>query len=351
MSNQLTKMTALCALLLCSACAGVQQKPLPAWYTAANIDHPRFSHQQYITGVGLSAVSAADADDRAKANVVTQISAQLQSETSSFQQFTSQTGDTSENVTSRISVKSSFDRADLIRIVDHDQQGDTFYSFAALDRAASDRELASAGSADLVVFKAAAESARRGRALSETGVFASALSEAARVRPRLDSGFIIRRAVGGRPAPEEGEYLKLRNELLTLLEQARARRVVGVTLKNHGNGHLADYTVNAVKHLGLRPDSNTCEKREDAEDATQLEVDPEETCMEGSLGERCEVIVHLTAQACAGGTSGAGTVQMVRGIHPSDRDKARRSAWDKVTPALIEAAVRDALKSAIQIGE
>ena len=42
---------------------------------------------------------------------------------------------------------------------------------------------------------------------------------------------------------------------------------------------------------------------------------------------------------------------MVRGIHPSDRDKARRSAWDKVTPQAIEAAVRDALKSAIQMGE
>ena len=79
--------------------------------------------------------------------------------------------------------------------------------------------------------------------------------------------------------------------------------------------------------------------------------DPEEKCSEGSLGEKCEITVHLLAQACAGGTSGAGTVPPVRGIHPSDRDKAYRSAWDKVTPQLIEAAVKDALKSAIQIGE
>jgi hypothetical protein len=42
---------------------------------------------------------------------------------------------------------------------------------------------------------------------------------------------------------------------------------------------------------------------------------------------------------------------MVRGVHPSDRDKARKSAWDKVTPQAIEVAVREALKSAIQIGE
>ena len=69
------------------------------------------------------------------------------------------------------------------------------------------------------------------------------------------------------------------------------------------------------------------------------------------MGERCDVVVHLLAQSCVGGTTGAGTVTMVRGINPSDRDKARRAAWEKVTPALVEAAVRDALKSAIQLGE
>src|SRR5207244_2064961 len=84
-------------------------------------------------------------------------------------------------------------------------------------------------------------------------------------------------------------------------------------------------------------DSAACEKRDksDLTDATQLEVDPEENCTEGSLGEKCEVTVHLVALACAGGTSGAGTVSLVRGIHPSDREKARKSAWDKVTPQAV----------------
>jgi hypothetical protein len=342
----------LIALTL-AACSGAPVKPLPAWYTAANADHPRFSHTRFITGVGLSAVSPQDADERAQANVSAQISAQLQSETSSFQQYTSKTGDTAEQVSNRISVRSSFDRADLIRIVEREKQGDTFYSYAALDRGATDREMQNAASADLASFKAAADNARQARALQNTGVFSTAASEAARVRPRLDASFIVRRAVAGRPAVEEAGYVSSRNELLTLLEEARAHRVVGVLLKNAGNGHLVDFTVNAVKHLGLRPDSASCEKRDkkDLTDATQLEVEPEENCMEGSLGERCEVVVHLTAQACAGGTSGAGTVAMVRGVHPSDRDKARKSAWDKVTPQAIEAAVRDALKSAIQIGE
>ena len=335
------------------ACAGAPVTPLPAYYSAANVDHPRYPHARYLTGVGLSSAGAQDADERAKADVSAQISAQLESETSSFQQFTSKTGATAEAVSSRVSVRSSFDRADLIAIVERQRQGEMFYSYAALDRAATDRELGNQAGADLASFRAAAGNARQARAAQSSGVFATALSEAARLRPALDASFIVRRAVAGRPSPEEAGYLGLRNELLTLLEEARAHRVVGVVLMNAGNGHLADFTVNAVKHLGLRPDSATCEKRDrkDLTDATELEVTPEENCSEVSLGERCEVVVHLTAQACSGGTSGAGTVAMVRGIHPSDRDKARKSAWDKVTQQAIEAAVRDALKSAIQIGE
>lgn len=339
--------------LVALACSGAKLTPLPAYYTAANVDHPRFPHARYLTGSAFSAASQEEADRRAMAQVSEQINAQLESETSSFQQFTSKTGDTAESVTSRVSVRSSFDRADLIRVVEREKQGDTFYAYAALDRAATDRELAGAANADLASFRAAAESARKARAEQDTGVFSTAAAEAGRIRPRLDSSFIVRRAVAGKPAAEESGYVTLRNELLVLLEQARARRVVGVVLRNAGVGHLADFTVNAVKHLGLRPDNASCEKRDkkDLTDATELAVEPEENCSEGSLGERCEVVVRLTAQACSGGTSGAGTVAMVRGVHPSDRDKARKSAWDKVTQQAIEAAVRDALKSAIQIGE
>jgi hypothetical protein len=342
----------LLALVLV-ACAGSPAKPLPEYYAAASADHPRFPRQRYLTGAGLSSAGSEDADERAKANVSAQISAQLQSETSSFQEYTSRTGATAESVVSRVSVRSSFERADLIRIVEHEKVGDTFYSFAALDRALTDRELADQVSGGLASFRAAAESALKARSEQDAGVFSTAASEAVKLRPRLDASFIVRRAVAGHPAAEEAGYVALRNELLGLLEQARARRVVGVVLKHGGNGQLGDYAVNAVKHLGLRPDNASCDKREkkDLTDATQLEVQPEEKCMEGSLGERCEVVVHLVAQGCAGGTSGAGTVSVVRGVHPSDRDKARRSAWDKVTQQSIEAAVRDALKSALLIGE
>ena len=68
-------------------------------------------------------------------------------------------------------------------------------------------------------------------------------------------------------------------------------------------------------------------------------------------GERCEVSVRLISENCSDHSSGEGNVPLVRGVHPSDRERARRSAWEKVTPGAVETAVRDALKSALQIGE
>jgi hypothetical protein len=333
-----------CVLAACGSAPFV----LPPYYNAVNPEHPRYPQDWFITGVGLSSVSADDAIARAKQNVALQISTRLESETSSFQQYTTK-GGTTEAVTSRVSVRSSFERADLIRLVEGAQDGGLFYAYAVLDRSAADRELGAAMSADLVSFRVATESARKARAERDGGVFGTAASEAAKIRARLDAAFIVRRAVAGRQAPEEADYVAVRNQLLALIEEARARRVVGVVLKNAGAEQLADFTVNAVKRLGLRPDTSGCAAREknDLTDATELAVAPEERCTEASLGERCEVVVRLTAQACAGGTSGAGTIGIVRGVHPSDREKARRSAWDKVTAQVVEAAVRDALKGTI----
>ena len=337
--------------LVLSACTTALAPP-PAWTTAVNSEDPRYPHVRFITGVGLSSTAADDADARAKENVALQISTRLESETSSFQSYTTQAG-TSETVTSRVSVRSSFDRADLIRVVDRTRQSGVFYSYAVLDRAATDRELGASMSADLVSFRAAAENARQARGEQDAGVFGTAAAEAAKIRPRIDSAFIVRRAVAGHPAAEESEYVVLRNQLLALIEEARARRVVGVVVKSAGGDNLADFAVNAVKRLGLRPDAAGCATRDrkDLPDATELDVTPEEKCSEGALGERCEVVVRLVAQSCSGGTSGAATVATVRGIHPSDRERARRLAWDKVTAQAVEAAVRDALKGTILIGE
>jgi len=345
------RLRAVVAVCVLAACASAPLS-FPAYYTAVDSEHPRYPQARFIAGTGISSVSPEDAGARAKENVLLQISTRLESETSSFQLYTTR-GGVAESATSRVSVRSSFERADLIRLVDRASQGGTFYAYAVVDRAAADGELAAAMSADLATFRAAAESARMARADHDNGALETAATGAIRIRPRIDSAFIVRRAVRGQPAPEEPEYVSARNELLATLEEARGRRVVGVVLKNAGAGQLADLTASAVRRLGLRPDAAGCAARDkkDLTDATQLEVAPEERCSEGSLGERCDVMVRLTAQACAGGLSGAGTVATVRGVHPSDREKARRSAWDKVTAQAVEAAVRDALKGTVLAGE
>ncbi len=342
------------AVVLGCVLAACASAPLsfPAYYTAVDSEHPRYPQARFIAGTGISSVSAEDAGERAKENVLLQISTRLESETSSFQLYTTRNL-AAETATSRVSVRSSFERADLIRLVDRASQGGTFYAYAVLDRAAADRELAAAMIADLTTFRAAAESAGKARVGQDNGAFETAATGAIRVRARIDSAFIVRRAITGQPAAEEPAYVSARNQLLATIEEARGRRVVGVVLRNAGAGQLADFAASAVRRLGLRPDSAGCAAREkkDLIDATQLEVASEERCSEGNLGERCEVVVRLTAQACAGNFHGAGTIATVRGVHPSDREKARRSAWDKVTAQAVEAAVRDALKGTILAGE
>jgi hypothetical protein len=59
----------------------------------------------------------------------------------------------------------------------------------------------------------------------------------------------------------------------------------------------------------------------------------------------------MAARACSGQTAGEGLIPQVRGVHPSDTEKARNAAWNRVTESAVETAVRDALKGAISVGE
>src|SRR5256885_11478855 len=97
------------ALGLVLAACSTAQAPTPAWTTAVGADHPAYPQARYITGVGLSSTSPDDADARAKENVALQISTRLESETSSFQKYTTQAG-AHATVTSRPSGRGSVRR-------------------------------------------------------------------------------------------------------------------------------------------------------------------------------------------------------------------------------------------------
>lgn len=346
--KRLSMLAGILALSGCKTAAPV--KPLPPYFDVANAEHPKYPHSRFITGTGSSDLSQADADAHAKANVSSQILSRIKSELSSYQEFASKTGGTNENVKVVVQEQTEFARADLIHIVEHAQQGEMFHSFAALDRAAADRELADASIPDLTRFQASVTTASRARRDHDAGVAAAAMADAKSVRGNLDTTFVVRRAVAGhRAAEQEEQYAQYLKQLVIMDSQIKAHQVVGVVFSKDNGNHLGDLAINAVKHIGLRTDSKSCKDR-DADsrtDATELTIEPEEKCSEGNLGEKCEVMVHLVAQACGGSTSGAGTVPQVRGIHPSDQEKARHSAWEKITPKAVETAVREALASSI----
>jgi hypothetical protein len=261
--KRLLFLAGIAALAACATARPVKQ--LAPWFDVANAENPKYPHARFITGVGSSEVSSDDADARAKANIAAQISSRVKSETSSFQEFTSRTGNTAENVVSRVSVNSEFSRADLVAVVQHEKQGETFYSYAALERKSADGELAQASAADLVRFESAVANSARAHLDHDSGVFGSAAADALSVRPRLDTAFVMRRAIAGhRAVAEEEHYAASLKELIQNLASAREHQVVGVVFTKASGNHLGDLAINAVKHIGLRPDSLSCTDRDES---------------------------------------------------------------------------------------
>ena len=341
------------ALLLAAlaVCGCATAPPLPAFFTSAGLDAPRFPRTRFIAEVGTSTTSAGDADAQAHAQVSGRISSRLSAETDDFLRASSARGE-SQTVTQRIHVTTSFAHDELIHVVQRDARDGTFYALAALDRAEADAALARDAQQDAVNFAAFADRALLARAQGNSGDFASAAREADKLRGALDAAFIERRAVRGEPCADEEKFRARRDRLLAAEADARTRRVVEIRIDGPGaRDKLLKLAVAAVRKLGLRVAVGMkCEDASawSAQDATELVLEPEEVCGEGELGERCEVSVRLHARGCgSGGGAGEGRIAQVRGLNPSDRDRARASAWKRVlTGPVVDAAVRDALKGA-----
>ena len=164
----------------------------------------------------------------------------------------------------------------------------------------------------------------------------------------LDATFIVRRALLGRPSEEEREFASARNALLKVAAESESHRVVEVRIEGAPAPQLLQLAVAAVRKLGLRVGENqTCAQVTDhPAEAAELVLSPEETCSEGSLGEKCEVAVRLHARGCQGGGEGESRTAQMRGMNPSDRERARAAAWKRVDAQVVEGAVGAALRSA-----
>jgi hypothetical protein len=310
--------TLLLLLAVICACATPQTQQ-PGWLTGS-ADHPRYWRAAFIAEAGRSESSAAEAEARAKARVVERIG-------------------------------SRFAHGELIRIVDREQLGGVFHALAALDRAQADAVLARDVQQEAASFAAITDRALLARERQKPGDFALAAAEADRLRPKLDASFALRRTVLGHPAPDEASFQKRRNALIAAEADARTRRVIEVRVEG-GSRQLRNLAVGSVRKLGLRAvEGLRCEDAAEwaAQDTTELVFEPDEVCGEASPGERCEVAIRVHSRACAGGGEGEGRVQLVRGVHRSDREQARAAAWSRITGPLMEAAVRDALKGAAYV--
>jgi hypothetical protein len=308
----------LLSLALLCACATPQTQQ-PGWLTGS-ADHPRYWRSAFIAEAGRSESSAAEAEAQAKARAADRVG-------------------------------SRFTHGELIRIVDREQVGGAFYALAALDRAQADAALARDVQQEATSFAALADRALLARERQRSGDFAVAAAEADKLRPKLDASFVLRRKVLGVAAPDEARYQKRRDALLAAEADARSRRVIEVRVDG-GSRQLLKLAVGSVRKLGLRAvEGLHCEDASEwaAQDTTELVFEPDEVCAEANQGARCEVSVRIHSRACAGGGEGEGRVQPVRGLHPTDREGARTLAWTRLTEALIEAAIRDALKTAAYI--
>jgi hypothetical protein len=341
-----------CAVVALACGSG---KPLPPYLSQAGVDHPRFPRVRYISAVGISGQSGEDAGTQAKRAVSERISSQLRAETESFQSATSAGGSSSEaqRITSRVSTTTSFDRADLIDIVERQESEGSWYALGVLDRAKADGEIARAHQSEIVSFLQFSESALLARQQARPGDFNTSRQKAMKLVAGLDASFIVRRAVLGHPSTDEEKFLERRNQLLRAVAEADSRKVVQVRIEGVDSPTLLKLAVSAVRKLGLRvAETKTCaEVDQHPEDATELVVLPEEACSEGSLGEKCEVAVRLHARGCVGGGEGEGRTPLMRGVHPSDRARARNSAWNKVTSDTVESAVGEALRGAQVVDE
>ena len=337
----------LCCAALAVACGA---KQLPSYLTQANAEHPKYHRQSFVTAVGISTQSADDASLAAKREVSSQISSQLKSATDSFMSATVHGNSSSESqrITSRTQVTTSFDRADLIDVVERDASDGTWYALGVLEKKKADAEYARAQKADLYSFGQFVAGALESRRLERPGDFNTAKSKALKLMATLEASFILRRAITEHPALEEKDFGDKVQALLAAAADADRHRVVQVRVAGQDSPTLLRLAVGAVRKLNLRVAEGSCEQAgEHQSDATELALLPEEACSEGSLGERCEVAVRLHARGCGdSGAEGEGRTPQMRGVHPSDRARARTSAWNKLTPETIETAVNEALRGA-----
>jgi len=333
---------ALVALLLCGcvhAAGRNSDAGVPA-YLLGEAPPRRFPEAEFLTAARSSTAGPDEAAAAARAAVAAQIRSSI---TSEFASIESQriAGDNVRNEATRVrSVlqRATFDRAELIRIVERRRSGGTFYALAALDRAEASQALAADYEASAAPLRALIDEALAHA--TDARAFTAAWTRARPLaRTVASAGAALAVIAGQRPDTLDADLGRL-----AALEAERSRLLQASAVRLLARGgpaaEAAGVVGRALTSLGL-PLVAADEKRR----ALDLQLDVEESFPRG-VGICCAWRLSLRVD---GASRPLGVEPMACDLR--DRNVAREALLRELGPETLAAPLRAALGSVLPVDE
>ncbi|HOH77570.1 MAG TPA: hypothetical protein PLB35_09995 [Myxococcota bacterium] len=341
----------------------------------------KFPGDKWIVGIGESSRGPADAGVQARARISEQLESSIRTEFKSATRLDSkQSGDATpvsserHSITSESIVRSTFEHAELIRVIDdmgtcsgglctavavlnRDQAAAVFhreYSQAVIEfqAAATQAQVLAGGGRVSDTERSTLVSSDAGTSVvraNDVGAFASAYNAAARAYKSIDTA-AARAAAVGRP-------LKVAADIMAAWSGLRAARammaasvspMVTVEPPEPGpGGEIVHTIIRALSDLGVTAEaSSTCNG------AVHLRPSSPIDCRRARMGWDCAATVRISASGCRPGSAAYEFVidgERLSGTSPYDQDKARAAARLAVTPEAIMDGIRNGLKDFIPL--
>ena len=331
------------ALLLCvSACGTVRPD-------AVTKPSPRYSHADYVVGIGTSSQGPAAAEADARARVAAQIASVLEATLTA--ESRSDNGQSSERAHQKITTTTRFEHSEWIRVAPGDvrcEDGECT-ALAVLERRAAVEVLEREYGGEAVPFRTATAAALKDP--SDLPAFTRHFREAERGFARLVPLGRELAAIGGEPCRVFTEDQRRRDDLAAARETVLSSIHVVVLPSEVSAGDLDPLVqsalVGALQTLGLQAAAaSVCQSGFDFLPRTTL------ACAPSGLGPRCELGLSGVLRACG---SGAPVAKVdfrsapLASVHPRSTEDARRKLGDRVTPAALVGAMRAGLEQVVPI--
>jgi hypothetical protein len=334
---------ALPALLL-AACAGA----LPA-HLADPRAHPSYPPSRFLTAVGRSPRSAAEAEADARRVIVERIRAEIVSLSESMEREQRDGDQVTSSASYLVSVrtKARFSHGELIRIdqslsARHDGQE---HAFAYAEIAELVRVLGQEYETEAAAFRSAVRAAE---AAADLPAFAAAYQEAQRRYASLAPKAFELRAVAQK---EHGPFASDTQLHWRLLEQRRQRlsatRVSAqVEVSDADTAKLEGLVTRALAGLGVTATVGACTE------GLALKVAAAPACGRGSFGHRCTLSLSGALGPCGAQqvwTEADLSDPSFKGASPKGEPEARAIMWTNVTADALATRLRAGLGAALPL--